>query len=338
MRNPRIDVLRALGMGLLVIGHVGLPPLWMQLRNFNVPLLVLMAGLAFLESGPKPRYRDYVLQRCERLLLPTWTFLGAFLLWLTLFDWPLARPDRDTVIDSVLMSGGIGYLWIVKVFLMIAVLAPALQHWNRTEDSNARFLLALLAALLASEALRAAAQVLAPAVFVRLLDHTLFLGLPYALVFALGLRLPRLSTTERHALALGCGLVFVLIGLWLWQQRGGFVPTQQHKYPPRPYYLAYALMVALLLWSLAPRLLRGFERLHLTRPVGFLAGHTLWVYLWHIALLPVARGPVALRALEVLGGALLLTWLQVRLVEDRVLPRLQSHARVQRWVKRSLLG
>lgn len=338
MRDPRIDVLRALGMGLLVFAHVGSPPYWSQLRNFTVPMLALLAGLSFLEKGAGLRYRDYVGHRWQRLLLPTWTFVSAYLLWLWLFDWPRARPDLRMVLGSYLMTGGIGYLWIVKVFLIVALLAPLLQRWNRAQASNARYLLGLLAALLALEALRAAsAAALAPEAAKRL-DQTLFLGLPYALVFALGLRLPRLSVRARHALALGCGLVFVLIGLGLWQQTGAFVDLQQHKYPPRPYYLSYALMVALFLWTLAPALLRTVARLRLAGPFGFLAGHSLWVYFWHIPLLSIARGPLLLRAAEVLGGALLLTWLQVRAVEGLLLPRLQAHPRAQHGARMTLLG
>lgn len=338
MRDPRIDVLRALGMGLLVIGHVGLPQPWNQLRNFNVPLLALVAGLAFLNARPQADYGSYVLHRAQRLLLPTWTFVSLFLLGLEVLNWPLARPDARTVLGSYLLTGGIGYLWIIKVFLGVALLAPWLQRWQLATASNARYLLGLLAALLTLEGSRLGLELVLPDEPMRRLNQTLFLALPYALVFALGLRLPQLSRRQRMGLALGCGLGFAVYALALWQDHGAFVPTQAFKYPPRPYYLSYALTVALLLWECAPQVLRLFARLRLSGIMGFLAGHTLWVYFWHIVLLPIARGPRPLQALEVLGGALLMAWLQVLWVERWLLPRLQARPKLQRWARLCLLG
>ena len=48
MREDRIDFLRFIGLSMVIFAHVGPPKLLFQLRNFDVPLLVIISGMAFL--------------------------------------------------------------------------------------------------------------------------------------------------------------------------------------------------------------------------------------------------------------------------------------------------
>lgn len=330
-RLASIDLLRALGMLLVVLAHVG-PPAWLaQLRNFDVPLLLLVAGLAHAQSQAARSYLAQLRVRAERLLLPSWLFLIAYFA-----AWPLLHgktwPDGAYIRDSFLMSGGIGYLWIFKVMLGVALLTPLLERWSRWTASPASWLLVWGVALLSLDGIR----LLVPETVRGPLDQTLFLVLPYALCFVLGLRLPSLPRRAVRGLAVGAALVCLMLALLQLTQRGAWPPTQTAKYPPQLYYLSYALAVALLLWDRADWLQAGSERLALRPLLDFLARHSVWFYLWHIALLPHARGPWALQFLEVLGGALLLTALQLALLERLLVPRLAPGARA--WVRRVLMG
>ena len=50
MRDNRIDILRTTGLAMIILAHVYPPPLLFHLRNFDVPLMVLLSGMSFVLS------------------------------------------------------------------------------------------------------------------------------------------------------------------------------------------------------------------------------------------------------------------------------------------------
>ncbi|SFK21637.1 hypothetical protein SAMN04488079_106193 [Methylophaga sulfidovorans] len=47
MRDHRIDLLRFIGLSMIIFAHVGPPSILFQLRNFDVPLMVLISGMSY---------------------------------------------------------------------------------------------------------------------------------------------------------------------------------------------------------------------------------------------------------------------------------------------------
>ncbi len=47
MRDEKVDLLRFVGLAMVVMAHVGAPTLLFQFRNFDVPLMVLLSGISF---------------------------------------------------------------------------------------------------------------------------------------------------------------------------------------------------------------------------------------------------------------------------------------------------
>lgn len=77
-RDNSIDILRFIGLMLLVLAHVG-PPNWlMQLRSFDVPLMVFVSGLTAARKE-YTSYKGFILKRFKRLVLPVWIFLSIYL-------------------------------------------------------------------------------------------------------------------------------------------------------------------------------------------------------------------------------------------------------------------
>ena len=58
---------------------------------------------------------------------------------------------------------------------------------------------------------------------------------------AAGLKLEELSNREVSLLSIGALLLFICWSAGLYFTEGIFVTTQEYKYPPRLYYLSYAL-------------------------------------------------------------------------------------------------
>ncbi len=80
-RNVGIDVLKVLGILLIMLAHVKPPGIIFQARNFDVVLLVIVSGMLFNNSYKRSkRYFQYIIKRFIRLVIPVWIFLTIFFL------------------------------------------------------------------------------------------------------------------------------------------------------------------------------------------------------------------------------------------------------------------
>lgn len=76
-RKDYVDLLKTIGILGIIAAHVGSPQWIMMIRNFDVPLLVVMSGI--LSKGKsKSGWASYVFKRVKRLLIPTYVFLTFY--------------------------------------------------------------------------------------------------------------------------------------------------------------------------------------------------------------------------------------------------------------------
>lgn len=148
MREERIDTLRFLGISLIILAHVGAPAWVNQLRCFDVPLMFFVSGLA-CSSKPIVNYWDYAIKRAKRLLYPTWGFLAVFLLLLSLLRLILHKEPLplDYYIESLTMTGGGGYVWIIRIFFLVALIQPIWLWIEKKLNSTPKAMLSFLAVL-----------------------------------------------------------------------------------------------------------------------------------------------------------------------------------------------
>lgn len=130
-RDYNIDFLRTLGLLCVILAHVSAPEIIMRLRGFDVVLLVFVSGLSFLASkGDKQNYIIYLKKRICRLVFPTWKFLCIFFVFfeiLLLINPIFPKFAIKDYLCSFLLLSGIGYVWIIRVYLLIAAVLPALK-------------------------------------------------------------------------------------------------------------------------------------------------------------------------------------------------------------------
>jgi len=323
-RDERIDLLRFIGLMMVMLAHV-YPPAWVaQLRNFDVPLMVLVSALSFGASYKAESYGSYIWARVKRLVFPVWLFVTLLFLleWLTGF--PQQLPSADKIIRTYQLLDGIGYVWVIRVFLLVALVAPFLWRFAQQHGATARYWWILLAAYLGYELAVYLVLPQASPEIKWLLRDWLFYLWPYALVFAVGLKIPTLDSAQLRRFTFGVALVFAAFAVYFAMQHGQWYPTQKFKYPPQHYYLAYALLVGLLLWQLSGVILQLCRQLRLIRFVLFAGANSIWIYLWHIFAVqwwhPLSWGYEYLLICTI---ACALTWLQVRLVHSYLLPRVK---------------
>ena len=144
-RKSYIDLMRGIGILLIILAHVNPPRFLYNIRSFDVCLMVFVSGLAY--SGRSVKFnKSFLINRTLRLVLPLWIFLS----FLFLLNIPLQfLPDLTTkeVVETFLLGKGIGYVWIFRVFLLIALLMPLLI-WTNQKIKNDFFFLLLVIAIL----------------------------------------------------------------------------------------------------------------------------------------------------------------------------------------------
>jgi fucose 4-O-acetylase-like acetyltransferase len=342
MRNPRIDTLRFIGLSLIILAHTN-PPAWLfQLRNFGAPLMVLVSGASFGMFGKPERYASYIWKRIKRLLFPAWIFITCYFIFIYLTKIPLERFSWTLIVQSYALTGGVGFLWIIRVLLVVGLLAPLITRISLRIPGNAAFIGCILSAYIAYEL---ALYLVRPYLHHTAIDVAVlyvFYGVAFGLIFALGVRVPALGAKWVAGIALLFFMIFAAMAVALAIANGNFVSTQEYKYPPSAYYLSYGLSMSLFSWALVqsiPSALR--PPAWVTRLVMYIARNSMWIYLWHIPLVKLVNnhpGPsFFLRYGFVYGAAVAAVFLQVSLVQSLILPQLRDDG-VRRNVKILLTG
>lgn len=315
-RDLKFDFLKAVGIISIILAHT-IPKdetFIYQLRNFDVPLMVIVSGALFWQTSADKNYSllDYLKKRCYRLLLPTWIFLlfffvaAYFISKLQGVSYPFF--PKEIFYSFTLLIGGIGYVWIIRVFLLMAVIAPFLLSIRRRLAKNSLFFLVILGAYLAYELLlflmnqmpitevRSLLDFLFQRVFISLLlSQILLLLIPYGCLFAFGMTITQIREKSLAFVMLIFFGIFVSLAVAYGNANGSFVLTQYYKYPPRLYYLSYSIFMSLLLYLLAGSIFTATRkinlRINLCHKLGldkfiiFLSSSSLWIYLWHVFML-----------------------------------------------------
>lgn len=338
MRNTRIDFLRALGLAMIILAHAGPPALVMQLRNFDVTLMVLISGISFGRSYHQEPFADYLWKRVKRLVFPVWIFLSIYFSAVALFDLPFETLTTSRVLGSYFLMDGIGFVWIIKVFLLVALAAPLIYRFHQRTVDNLIYFTVIAVAFVGYEA----ARILTSSYFEswpgKLVEPIGHYMIPYTLVFAIGLRLPSLKLEETLLGMNLCLSLFIVMAFFLAIQHGDLVPTQLHKYPPTLYYFSYGLSVALAAWLASGRICQLLERFTFVKSVTlFAAQNSIWIYLWHIPLIKIFQGPYFIKYVVMLFTACLITFIQVRAV-DHLVPKVVKRTASQQKIKMLFTG
>lgn len=333
-RDIRLDILRCIALSCIVLAHVkGVWPWLFQLRNFDVPLIVLVSGAAyaFSASAKSESYGVYVRRRAARLVVPTWIFLAAFFaVAFTVRALGLADDawDWKIVLDAFLIHEGFGYVWIIRVLLLMALIAPALRSWMMFTHGVAHFYYVGLLMLYGAYALAAAYLDTESwtgflGIFMR--DYV-FYALPYGCVYGLGLSMPGMKRSTSLLISF-CFAVALISQAYvmghLYNADLGALDLQADKYPPGSYYLSYGLCVSFLIFACVHHV-RALSAMGEV-VVRFVSVRSMEIYLWHIFFVVgtervavLASLPAWFRFVIIMLVALASTYVRIRVSGTRV--------------------
>jgi fucose 4-O-acetylase-like acetyltransferase len=336
MRDNRIDFIRFLGFALIILAHVNPPYKLDAIRGFDVPMMVLISGISFTLSKKGETYTQYVLKRFRRLIVPTWLFLTLF--FISLFALGKANDiSFNKILTSYSLTSGIGYVWVIRVFFIVALLAPFISKFNSFIKSNTHYLIILSALALINECL---VQYLMQFLNYPVLNSFLINfwdAVTFSLLFAVGIRFQQYSKLNIAAISIVSAIIWILYGIYYFQKQDKFVSMLHYKYPPTFYFLSYGLLASIICFFMSQYII-GLKSI--IRPLLFIGRNTLWIYFWHIVFIRifgVTKGNWIMDYIVIFGSAFLAFYIQYFIINKLILPNVQSQT-VQRNIKMFLTG
>lgn len=212
-RNVSIDVLRFIGISFIILAHVLPPCIILNIRCFDVPLMLFVSGLIYSDRKVDLTF-SFFWHRIKRLIIPVYIFLTVyfafifFLKYFLLIDFGITIKH---VVGSYLLMDGIGFVWIIRVFLIIAVLTPWLIRINNVIKKNRDFILGLVILILFQE------YVISHDIGMDIIAirEFLYYASGYSILFLLGLRVKNMNVKGVLYYCFTSVLLFVLYMLYL---------------------------------------------------------------------------------------------------------------------------
>lgn len=320
IRNSKIDFLRALALIGIFIAHSGPSNMFFQLRNFDVVLMVILLGYT-LSFNKSDNYIKYIKKRFFKLILSTWVF--TFIFFGIFFIVSLIKEDEyyfefNQILGSFLIFNNmntIGYIWIMRVFFLIAILSPFLNFINKKIKSEYIFtslviLIYLIYLILLDLKFK-----------VRIIDlvfeNVIIYGIIYSLIALYGIRISLINNKKIYFHWVVFLIIFIS-SMYYYK----FDSIQLYKYPPTIYYVSYGIFISLTLYLLFD--IKIFENLLRNKFIEFVSFNSIWIYFWHIIFCYVIIlfykenikpfDVFYARFIFITCGAILITFLQVQIL------------------------
>lgn len=279
-----IDFLKCIGLAGIIAAHVGSPDWLFMLRSFDVPLMVILSSVLAERSyskfsGSKTSVIDYYVSRIKRLVIPTWIFLTLFFV-VKLIITGNCESLKYYLASFLLTRYGIGYVWVILIYLYSAMLIPLFAKFKLSVTS---VVIVVISYTIYETAYRFGLGLNGGTVRY-LIETTFYYIIPYGLVTYLGYNYTRMNAKTKYVIFVASLFVFVLIAVFYWADTGKFQQVQIAKYPPRLYYLSYGIACSFALLMICER---KNTALFDNKTVRYISSHSMWLYLWHILSLTV---------------------------------------------------
>lgn len=265
-RDLSIDLLRTIGILLIVLAHVDAPFIVKQIRIFDVVLLVVVSGYIYKE--PK-NYIKYIFKRIERLALPTWLFLTVFFLGLFLVEKVLRIEigglNKETIISSYAFWWGIGFVWIIRIYLGVAIFGPIVLKKVSLKHIILYYIILEIFSFIVIKK------------FDNEITRKIIELLPYILVFVYG------NLIKNNIIPLKKVTIILSIIILAFILKEKSINIGNYKYPPRLIYIWYGVFCSNILFLLKDKLEKLLEKSNsLKKIIQYIGKSTMWFYLIHI--------------------------------------------------------
>jgi peptidoglycan/LPS O-acetylase OafA/YrhL len=255
-RDQTIDILRCIGLFAIFLAHVTPPDLVLRLRNFDVVLMVVCMTWSYVISRSKRHtpYFKYIIKRFKRLILPSWLYLTVLLVFTSSISMVLNEKFIYSVKEIIMgysLLDRIGYVWVMRIYLYIAVLSPILYLISNKIKSHCLYFAILIIIYFVYNGIYLLGKNISNILIYRLFNITVLQFSGWGIVAAIGIRLFSLKENKKnYAIVTTIFAVVFILEMLL----NGFASTQDFKYPPQLYYISYGIIVTLIIYILVKRI------------------------------------------------------------------------------------
>lgn len=281
VRDFSLDILRTVFMLFIVLAHVNPPFIIFQFRTFDVVGLVLLSGMCMNIGSSNSCYFEEQKKRFKRLILPTYASISVILIGTYivcyLFDAPYFY-NINNILTSYMLVDGIGYVWIVRVLLIISMLKPIVGVFAKL--NNKAFTICFFVAMLINTVL-ASVFPLKSNMFCLLFNYYVIYTISYFFIACIGIKIKDISNKEKIYLILSaffillfykfCAFVFYNIDL---------LPF--HKHPPMLDWVLYGLIVTNILLLVKGDLVAVLDKFKLRYYVSWFSENCFTFYFMHV--------------------------------------------------------
>lgn len=280
-RDTKLDFMRALGTLTIIVPHVSSPDIMVQIRTFDVVMLVLISGMSYayqMADGYLLEYGQYVKKRFSKLVFPTYFLIFIVYFSMNVISVALSKGIYYDITDLLkslfLFEDGIGYVWIIKVYLGMALLAPFIWKVVKQIDNDILFFCLCGAIYLVYRSIWLLSQQVRLPILSVVLDEYVFYIIAYMIPFAVGLYFCKHKNKKKVSMLFL--LLFLGIQLYVIIQGGGFEPNL-YKYPPEIYYLSYGIACSVIIYGVAPTKTNKIIKWLSKNSLSFYLTHVFWV-------------------------------------------------------------
>ncbi len=198
----------------------------------------------------------------------------------------ISQFSASDIVESYLMAGGIGYVWIMRVFFLISVLAPFVAFVSKKVKSHYIFF-SLIAVVLASITVLSILYADGLSENHSLLNVVLQ-TVCYVAVFSVGYRVVSVGRlgglggkVSIVAMAFLATIAVSLLSVG--------IEFQDYKFPPTGYFVVYGILGTLVIWQALAGLNRHRQPGRVDNLLSLVGSSTVWIYLWHIPVVLLQR-------------------------------------------------
>lgn len=280
-RDYKVDWIRSICSLTVILAHVGAPFLINQIRTFDVVSLVFISGISLAYSKNK-KYDKYIWQRIKKLLFPTYIviiciFLLSYLVCTFLYIDQLYSKDQIIKSFLLLNNGSMGYVWIVRVYLCIAVLSPFLKMIAQKLNSKYKLFVFSIVSILIGYSMYYIGLAIQDGLIKDFYIDYIFSTFVYSIIVILGIW-KHTNKYEQRKLLIEILVIFIVIQFVMYLNGTGFAPGL-FKFPPRLYYVIYGLLCTFILYVILPNKKSVL--------IEWISKNSFLIYLFHIIVLRV---------------------------------------------------
>lgn len=279
-RDVSIDVLRFVGLSLIILAHSAPPDTIFNLRTFDVPLMLFVSGLTLFNKKPDFSIKVFI-HRVLRLVLPVYIFMTIYFIIAVAIQSKginLNVTNNDIIGTYFLLAG---YVWIIRIFLIVGLLTPFLLYIRNHCSVTVIYAIAITTIVVLEALIRNG--VLIDNIIV---NKYVYYGIGYSVPLLISLKFPQLTLRQQIGTIVMFTILLITCAVFYIRPLGiedNLIIFDRFKYPPQAYYLLYGIVGTLILYMIIVKM-RLYKYLEI---FSFIGCNTIWIFLYHTPIIQV---------------------------------------------------